>query len=407
MQSSSPSDAAGQRLTRLSDDELEVALLRAQSAISAAEAARADVITELLRRTRSADSRDPANYRREEFVADHVAAVLSCTKAAANALLDTAVEASDHPSVMRAWRSGEIDSRKVGVIASGLRHVDRAYADSIAAQAITYGRTRTASQLRVWLDRRVLAGDPALAVQRRRRAMAARKVSLTPLADGMAELAAYLPAVQARQIYDTVNAAAMAAEENDRRAIDQRRCDALVDLIVGRAEPPQVNVNLVVTAETLLDSEAEPAWISGVGPVPADDAQQMVRTATKTTWRRLLADPDSGVLTDVGERSYRPSAKLDRAVRARDMTCRFPGCRRSATGLANGTDLDHTVPWPTGATAASNLAVLCRHHHRLKHSPGWSVTNESDGRMTCVTPGGRQIVTTPWEYIDRPPHPPD
>jgi hypothetical protein len=234
-----------------------------------------------------------------------------------------------------------------------------------------------------------------------------RNVSLTPLADGMAELAAYLPAVQARQIYDTVNAVAMAAATDDRRSIDQRRSDALVDLIVGRAEPPQINVNLVVTAETLLDSEAEPAWIAGVGPVPAEDAQQMVRTAVKTTWRRLLADPDSGVLTDVGERSYRPSAKLDRAVRARDMTCRFPGCRRNATGIANGTDLDHTIPWPTGATAASNLAVLCRHHHRLKHSPGWSVTNDSDGRMTWVTPGGRQIVTTPWEYIDRPPHPPD
>jgi hypothetical protein len=109
-------------------------------------------------------------------------------------------------------------------------------------------------------------------------------------------------------------------------------------------------------------------------------------------------------LTDIAEKSYRPSAALDRAVRARDVTCRFPGCRRTAD--SSGTDLDHTVQWPEGATTPANLAVLCRRHHRLKHTPGWTVTLHPTGVMTWTTPTGRTLHTEPWRYTDPDP-PPD
>jgi hypothetical protein len=413
MQSSPPPIAdraprhAASQLFRLTDDQLEDALIQVQRRVNSAEAERAVVINELLRRSRVRDSDESYSSPQEEFVADHVAVLLTCTKAHANNLLDVAVEAADHQVLMQEWLNGHIDSRKVAVVTNSLRFCDRALCRSITAQAIEYGRTRTASQLRVWLDRRVLAADPSLAAIRRGRAMSERRLALTPLSDGMAELAAYLPAVQARQIYDTANAVALSAGSDDVRTMDQRRSDAFVDLVMGRAEPPRVNVNVVVTAETLMETESEPGWVAGVGPLPAEQVQAMVFAGGDTWWRRLVADPDSGYLTDIAERQYRPSAALDRAIRARDLTCRFPGCRRSAVGERTGTDLDHTVPWPEGETSASNLAVLCRHHHRLKHSPGWQVSVDRDGRMSWVTPGGRSIVTTPWEYLDRPPHPPD
>ncbi|MFL6179607.1 MAG: DUF222 domain-containing protein [Actinomycetes bacterium] len=400
-------DRAAHQVLQLTDDQLEDALVQVQQRINSAEAERAIVINELLRRSKSRDTSESHREPQEEFVADHVAVLLSCTKAYANGLLDVAVEASDHPTLLSAWLNGAIDGRKAAVIAKGLRFSDRATCHSTTVQAIEYGHTHTASQLRLWLDRRLLAADPSLAQIRRGRAMSERKLTLTPLADGMAELAAYLPAVQARQIYDTANAVAMSSGSDDARTMDQRRSDAFVDLVNGRAQPPRVNISVVVTAETMMDAECEPGWVSGVGPVTADEAQAIIRTADDCTWRRLIADPDSGYLTDIAERQYRPSLALDRAVRARDLTCRFPGCRRSALGERSGTDLDHTVPWPQGDTSAANLAVLCRHHHRLKHSPGWQVSSEPDGRMTWVTPGGRTIVTTPWEYLDRPPQPPD
>jgi hypothetical protein len=114
--------------------------------------------------------------------------------------------------------------------------------------------------------------------------------------------------------------------------------------------------------------------------------------------RHLLTDADIGTLSALSERQYRPSAGLRRAIELRDVTCRFPGCRRAASG--RGTDLDHTVPWPDGPTAAGNLAVLCRRHHRLKHSEGWSVCLDPDGVMTWTTPGGRRFSTSAWCYTD-------
>lgn len=95
-----------------------------------------------------------------------------------------------------------------------------------------------------------------------------------------------------------------------------------------------------------------------------------------------------------------PSRRLELSVRMRDVSCRFPGCRRPAAGSRSGTDLDHTVPWPAGPTEASNLAVLCRHHHRVKHSPGWAVIMLETGFLERTTPGGLTFTTRPWAYRD-------
>ena len=51
------------------------------------------------------------------------------------------------------------------------------------------------------------------------------------------------------------------------------------------------------------------------------------------------------------EPGYRPSAQLQRFIRCRDLTCRFPGCDRPAEFA----DIDHTVPYPLGPTHASNV----------------------------------------------------
>jgi len=95
------------------------------------------------------------------------------------------------------------------------------------------------------------------------------------------------------------------------------------------------------------------------------------------------------------ENHYRPSKKLADFVRARDMTCRFPGCRVPATNC----DLDHTIPWPHGPTAASNLKCVCRHHHLLKTlwggENGWRERQLDDGTIIWTAPDGQEFVTTP------------
>ena len=63
---------------------------------------------------------------RAEFVADEIAVSLSCTKAAAARHYAVARAATTLPSVMKAWRAGQIDDRKVAVITEGLAPIDPA-----------------------------------------------------------------------------------------------------------------------------------------------------------------------------------------------------------------------------------------------------------------------------------------
>ncbi|MEU0496286.1 DUF222 domain-containing protein [Mycobacterium sp. NPDC006124] len=95
------------------------------------------------------------------------------------------------------------------------------------------------------------------------------------------------------------------------------------------------------------------------------------------------------------EQRYRPSKKLADFIRCRDITCRFPGCRAPATNC----DVDHTIAWPHGPTAASNLKCLCRRHHLLKTfwggENGWRDRQLDDGTVLWTAPDGRIHTTTP------------
>ncbi len=92
------------------------------------------------------------------------------------------------------------------------------------------------------------------------------------------------------------------------------------------------------------------------------------------------------------EPRYRPSRALDRYARARDLTCRHPGCDRPA----EQTDIDHTVPWPIGPTHPSNTACRCRKHHLAKTFwPGWTELQHPDGTLDITTPTGHTYTTKP------------
>ena len=117
-------------------------------------------------------------------------------------------------------------------------------------------------------------------------------------------------------------------------------------------------------------------------PVPAAVA---VALAAGGTWRRLVTDPLSGAVVDVGRTRYRPPAALADLVRARDRSCTHPGCERPARGC----DIDHVIAWEDGGTTSlENLTCLCRAHHRLKHTPGWALTRTPGGALIWRTPSG-------------------
>ncbi len=112
----------------------------------------------------------------------------------------------------------------------------------------------------------------------------------------------------------------------------------------------------------------------------------------RATWHRLLTDPVSGRLLDYGRTTYRPPAALADYVRARDRTCRFPGCTRRARSC----EIDHLLAWEDGGpTSRDNCECLCPRHHHLKHEAGWQVLGEPEDELTWITPTGHAYRAPP------------
>jgi hypothetical protein len=148
--------------------------------------------------------------------------------------------------------------------------------------------------------------------------------------------------------------------------------------------------HLVIGLDTLLGLKDRPGELGRYGSVAADIARQMadhaLRTSVKACWTVI---DDDGRAVHHGETRYRPGPALRRLVKARDRTCRFPSCRRSAARC----DLDHTVPYDQGGpTCLCNLAPLCRRHHRLKQADGWALIQLDEGSLAWLTPSGRTHV---------------
>ncbi|HZB50409.1 MAG TPA: HNH endonuclease signature motif containing protein, partial [Mycobacteriales bacterium] len=173
-------------------------------------------------------------------------------------------------------------------------------------------------------------------------------------------------------------------------AAGAERIACRVDGSATRRRPAAVvaTVHVTVPAATALGLDEQPGELAGHGPVPASMARRLAGTGS---WRKVTTDPESGVVTSVGRRTYTPAAALADLVRARDRTCRFPGCRQPARRC----DLDHVVRWPDGPTDAANLAALCRHHHRLKHQTQWTVRAGPGADLEWIAPTGHRYVTSP------------
>ncbi|HEY9476095.1 MAG TPA: DUF222 domain-containing protein [Mycobacteriales bacterium] len=336
-----------------------------------------------------------------EFVADEIALELCVGRQAAENRVAQAVEMTTRtPAVLHALESGTVDLYRARIITDATYRLDDATAARVAAHVVDRAAGRDASQVRRIVRRAVLRLDPDGAQRRHERARAGRAVVLTPQEDGMAELVALLPAEQATAVYRRVDALARGSRlPGDERGADARRADAFVALLLGHrhpgtGEPDGVRplVHVTVPASTLAGADNKPGVLDGYGPIGAALARTIAADPTGV-WKRLVTDPIDGSLIEHSRKTYRPPAALDDFVRARDATCRFPGCQHSAQHA----DLDHTIAWPKGPTTAGNLGALCRHHHRLKHQTAWRLTR-TNGRFHWTSPTGRRYTTEPERY---------
>jgi Domain of unknown function (DUF222)/HNH endonuclease len=122
-----------------------------------------------------------------------------------------------------------------------------------------------------------------------------------------------------------------------------------------------------VDAQVLADADADApgqSVLDGVARVSAGTSQRLACDASRVVMRH---DAD-GRITEVGARTRTIPPALRRALHHRDRGCRFPGC-----GLPFGQG-HHIKHWAHGGpTTLSNLAMLCRRHHRAVHEEGYQV----------------------------------
>jgi hypothetical protein len=219
--------------------------------------------------------------------------------------------------------------------------------------------------------------------------------SLDP--DGTATLAGHcLPPDRAATAAARIDALAWAAKQaGDARDMDELRADLYLDILNGNhSDTPATTgggVEIVVPLTTLAGLSRQPGEIKGWGPVVAEIASKLADQQREGRWRFSVVD-DSGTLAAHGTLRRRPDAREAAFVRARDRTCRAPGCRAPA----HRSDLDHTIAWEEGGpTTRANLGVLCRHCHRYKHSEGVTLTQPTPGTFTWRTRLGHTYTTRP------------
>jgi 5-methylcytosine-specific restriction endonuclease McrA len=106
--------------------------------------------------------------------------------------------------------------------------------------------------------------------------------------------------------------------------------------------------------------------------------------------RVVMRHDEDGRVVEIGARTRTIPPALRRALLHRDSGCRFPGCRLP---IGEGHHIRH---WAQGGpTTLSNLALLCRRHHRAVHEDGYQVDPEPDGALRFRRPDGRLLPEVP------------
>jgi hypothetical protein len=209
------------------------------------------------------------------------------------------------------------------------------------------------------------------------RAMVDQRLCATTVVEGTAEIVrAAILGMTPRRVE---NAARTLAAELDVEAVVRRAARAEGERRVtgqssARAVP--VEISLVMTPDSLLGFSEEPAILRDGSPLPARTARELAGRPDAPTWlRRVFTDPVTGVVTSADSRRRRFSAAEERAIDARDRTCRLPGCDAPIGHH------DHVVRHADGGpTAVVNGQGLCPGHKLAKEIPGWRSSDRPAAR---------------------------
>jgi len=424
-------------LAHADDDALVAAITGWARAEAAASARRLAAIGELVaRRTRVADAVNRSRWSCDywDAAAAEVAAAEQISHGMASSQMYLASALRERlPKVAALFLDGAINSRLVATIVWRTTLITNPYLlnaiDTDLAEAATALGPLSAAKTAAAIDALIDRHDPD-AVRRQEREARGREVVVDSRnsENGTTALWGRLLATDASALDRRLTQLAHTVCDDDPRTLAQRRADALgalaagadtlacacgdTDCPAGGTDARAANVTVYVLADpAALDTAAEPRFgdgeqtpiapalkprarpapsghIIGGGTVPAPLLAQLVNSGATVKPLRHPADLPA-------EPHYRPSTALAAFVRARDLTCRFPGCDQPATHC----DIDHAIAYPFGPTHPANLRCLCRKHHLLKTfwtgPGGWHDIQQPDGTVEWTSPTGHTYTTRP------------
>ncbi|NMM24651.1 MAG: DUF222 domain-containing protein [Phycicoccus sp.] len=384
-----------------------------------------------------------------EFASDCFGPMLAMGSVAASRRVDTAaVLAAKLPATLAAMAAGDLDSWRATIIATEL--AEASVTSCAAVEALIFPTVLEEAPGAVTKRvRRVLGRIDADAL----RAKAAKErltrfVRAYPsTVPGLTSWVASIPTADSAACWAAIDDLAHRAHGDDpARTLEQCRADAMVDLML-RNVTVTTTVTVMVPVQTVTTDEPEgslerdllvsgqpdgggangagrghrnplantndfgqptpdpnpliePTWtqicamgyeIPGIGVIGGDIVAAIL-DRFDTRIARALLDETTGVVIETATTAYLPNQAMRRFIQQRDGHCRFPGCNRGAKRC----EPDHIIPFSRGGpTAIWNLASLCKHHHRVKHDAGWTLTMTPDGHCTWTDPHHRQYATHP------------
>ncbi len=380
-----------------------------------------------------------------KYAAAEVALVLNTSKEAALGLIYRGQDLVELlPNLLALYEAGVLHAARIRTILGALVNVPAAIWPEVEADILPVAASLTMGGLGNRVNRVAEKLNPEPLAVRHERAKESRDVYLEPLPDGMADLIARLPAVEAVRYYETLDAHARHAKAQGEsstgttptgqpsRAMSEYRADCLMDLLDNaldtddpgatapadatggngegsasgrrvRAKRPFAQVAVTVGVQTLMGLDEKPGYLDGYGPIPPEQARELAGTAK--SWLRILTDPEKGTILSIGRKRYKPPKSLRRWIEYRDQDCRGIGCRKPARSC----EIDHTIPYfrrtyapdgtpqPLGETSHDNLGAFSTYWHHVKDDPesGWTVTQPSPGTFLFTTPTGRTYRQDP------------
>jgi len=290
------------------------------------------------------------------------------------------------PKTEAAFANGDLGYQHVALIARTAEHVGAAAVQKEEGRLLKAAQTHDPGQFLGVTKNFEHQVDAEGALTEANQAHARRYLHLGEPQDGMVRIDGLLDAEGGATLRSALESF-MKPMKDDDRTFGQRQHDALIELCWQRASGkhdgagPRPQLIIRASLDTLAGLPGAPAGeLDGGGTVPAATVQ---RYACDTAIIRITGRGELEHELSHATRTIPPSTR--RALEARDQHCVFEGCDRRL----NWCDGHHLVWWIKGGpTTLSNLALLCRRHHRMVHEEGWTLERK-DGRFKAIPPNRR------------------